>query len=116
MSAWVARHANKLIREAVKIIPHGNVATEEGIYKDLLDRELGVEIHKALCADTADVVLETIYYCQTELASVSEALYESRIRLNPDLDRNEEVSPAASITATYIHRSCMHVLALIIFL
>ena len=118
----IARVAHKTIRQAAKI-PYmmkdeNEVATQEGTYFNKLDGELGLDTYEALCADTADVVLETIYYCQTELVSVGEALYEARKLLNPNFDRNEEVSPAATVSQqhTFIQRLCMHVLMLIIFL
>ena len=81
------------------------VVTQEGTYFDQLNGGLGKETYEALCADTADVVLETIYYCQTELASLGDVLYGSRKLLNPKFDKTEEVSPATTVAATYIQRS-----------
>ena len=108
LRARIGHGAYKVIRVAAKI-PHLNAATQEGIYIDRLARELGVENYTAMCAaDNADVVLETIYYCQTELSSVGETLSKSRIRLNPDFDRNEEVSPAATIYHSNIFLTVVH--------
>ena len=102
----IARGVHKTIRQAAKI-PYmmeeeKDVATQEGTYFNRLDGELGLDTYKALCADTADVVLETIYYCQTELASLGDKLYESRKMLNPDFDHNEQVSPAATVSQQHI--------------
>ena len=120
MASLIARGAHKTIRHVAKL-PYmmkdeKTVATQEGTYFNELEGELSQETYKALCADTADVVLETIYYCQREVSSLGHSLFESRKMLNPNFDHNEEVSPAATVTATYIQRSCMHVLVLIIFL
>ena len=117
---WIGRGVHKAIRQVAKLpcmmMDKEEAVTQEGTYFDQLDGVLGIATYKALCADTADVVLETIYYCQTELDSVRKSLRETRRVLNPNSDHNEEVSPAATVAATYTQRSCMHVLALIIFL
>jgi hypothetical protein len=117
---WMTRRVHTTIRQSAKIPSmmgdEKTVATREGTYFNRLNGGLDLETYKALCADTADVVLETIYYCQSELGSLGKSLYESRKILNPNFDPDEEVSPAATVTATYIQRLCMHVLMLIIFL
>ena len=104
----VARGAHKIIREAAKI-PYmmedeKDVATQNGAYFNQLEGDLSEETYKALCAHDADVVLETIYYCQTELLSVrtSRSLQATRRVLNPNFDHNEEVRPAPTVGATYI--------------
>jgi len=117
---WMTRRVHTTIRQSAKIPSmmgdEKTVATREGTYFNRLNGGLDLETYKALCADTADVVLETIYYCQSELGSLGKSLCASRKILNPNFDPLEEVSPAATVTATYIQRLCMHVLMLIIFL
>lgn len=77
------------------------VANQKGTVFNQLRGDFIEEKYEAMCADTADVVLETICYCQTEHSSLVVSLQASQTRLNPNFDDTEQVSTVGTVRNIY---------------